>query len=70
MILNEKKEKNSKNYNYLRWILFFPLLWGIIGLIKGRGFFPYIFDNIIALLKIMIIIIIFIVVFTLVHKNK
>jgi Na+/H+ antiporter NhaC len=44
-------EEDSKKGNS-KWaiIIVLPLIWGIIGLIKGKGFFPYIAENIKALL--------------------
>lgn len=41
----ENKTRNS----WWSLIIILPLLWGFFGLIQGKGFFPYIIENIKAL---------------------
>jgi hypothetical protein len=43
---NSKKSKTS----YWKYIIGVPIFWGVLGLIQGKGFFPYILESIWALI--------------------
>jgi hypothetical protein len=47
-------KNSSESSNKFPWvlILILPLLWGLFGLLSGEGFFPYILENIKALIII------------------
>ena len=55
--MNVSPEENKKETKSRRWtvVLVFPLIWGLFGLIQGKGFFPYILENIWALIILALI---------------
>ena len=63
-------ETNNKSSNpYLKLIIILPIIWGLIGLIEGKGFFPYIFENIKALFYLLIGFIILVVIIEIFAKE-
>jgi hypothetical protein len=52
--MEPKKESesnsNSNQFQYLPLVIILPLIWGLIGVLEGKGFFQYIFENIKALI--------------------
>lgn len=51
MRLSEENKNDSKNYKWLL-VIILPIIWGLVGLIVGKGFFSSIIENIKALLII------------------